>query len=224
MWDSFEARGGIMCKACERRGRACTPTDLITARGLLRISRLFWQLEINRAVNEHPQRGGHVSPGPAWSGLARTGPARSHAVLGESRSNGFSRHVRVREVFWSAAEQRGQITQSLPVSWSPRLTWLISVNEWDHRPWEEGCWGVCVCTNSWSDCRAPWLAGRLRVLAKPEKQPSRCETRKGIWLFKRSNISHTPLKAATNSSHANKQKDKKLYSSSFFFYSVPVFF
>lgn len=84
MWDSFEARGGIMCKACERRGRACTPTDLITARGLLRISRLFWQLEINRAVNEHPQRGGHVSPGLARSGLARTGPARSHAVLGEA--------------------------------------------------------------------------------------------------------------------------------------------
>lgn len=105
MWDSFEAGGGIMCKACERRGRACTATDLITARGLLRISRLFWQLKINRAVNEHPQRGRPRFPSPSlvWPGPAQLAPMR---CWGGGGSNGFSRHVRAREFFLRAPQNR----------------------------------------------------------------------------------------------------------------------
>lgn len=107
MWDSFK-------RLSEGFGWKTTTTDLISRTGPLRISGLFWQLKINRAVNERPQRGGHVSslsPGsPMWSG---------------SSYNGFSRHPS--KWIWSRGEQRGKL-ESLPLSCSPGLTRLISVN------------------------------------------------------------------------------------------------
>lgn len=39
-----------------------TTTGRVTQRRLLRISGLFWQLKINRAVNEHPQKTGTMFP------------------------------------------------------------------------------------------------------------------------------------------------------------------
>lgn len=108
IWDSFKNRE--MCTESEGPGWRTTTTDLITQSRLLRISGFSWQLKINRAVNEHPQRRRRVSSlsaaSPMWRG---------------SCSNGFSWHPT--QWIWSEGEQRGKLEVT-----SSFLPWLISAN------------------------------------------------------------------------------------------------